>query len=422
VSQSSTFHRKRRRGLSYLEVLIAAAIGLVGTLGAVALFPVAFMQLQRGLEADNANALGESAVNAASAMGLGNSRRWMVSTASGVAYTQLENNAYPTRQDTGYRHWNPGVAALSSFCIDARFVSELNNANNQEPWLFPFVPRKNIGGSINNDARMWRISLANPNNNALVLSQEQARLWFRSADDLIFNRDAKDANGPLPALQSYMTFPDPGGSKTNLPGRRDYMAEYEWIATLTPKLNGQTGNSVNSGEYVMSVVVLHNRRPRLDTILVNSGASDNFAEDERVADVTTFYGNGIGGGDILVQTREHSNLTPNRHIEADLQVRENDWAMLSGMLYSNAANPATTPPTPVAPLFQWYRVTGVQAETSGPNAASAYEKQFTLQGADWPLDTTRGLYVLPATAPNYFTQITFVSGVVGVFERTIRLE
>jgi hypothetical protein len=412
--------------LSYLEVLIAAAIGLVGTLGAVALFPVAFLQLQRGLEADNANALGESAVNSAQAIGLNNSKRWMIATNNGATYAALEQNSFPIRQDCGYRHWNSGVNALSSFCLDPRFVSEISTANNQEYWQFPYVPQRRSGMAADpNDVRMWRISLANPINNTLTLSAEQARLWFRSADDLIFNRDAKDTQGPLPALQSYMTFPDPNGGTTPLSGRRDYMAEYEWIATMVPKFNGIGANLVNSGEYVLSIVVFHNRRPRLDTILVNTQASDNFAEDERIADVIAFNGSGVGGGDITVRTREHTDIT--RHVEADLTVRENDWVLMSGMAYMGPLATAQR----VAPIHQWYRVVGVQNEsTSSSMVSGAFEKQLTLQGADWPVDPSKSLYVpIPnhAEPPQYtnaelFTQITFVSGVVGVFERTIRLD
>ena len=44
--------QRQRRGLSYLEVLIAAGIALTGILGAIAMFPVAILNMQKGQVVD----------------------------------------------------------------------------------------------------------------------------------------------------------------------------------------------------------------------------------------------------------------------------------------------------------------------------------------------------------------------------------
>ena len=457
-----------RRGLSYLEVLIAAAIGLVGMLGAIALFPVASLQLQRGLEADTGNAVGEAAIHQTETYGAGNPRNWSfyspAAPAPPVAITDwspvelpvsntLATYAHPgdaapfqfRYQEYGNRSWNYNVKRLSSFCLDSRMIAEMMyqvgapatvaQTNNMSYWRFPYVPEVNA-----NDPRMHRISLISPFTNA-PLSIQQARLRFKSADDLIFNREAKDAFGPLPAAQVLM----PNNT------RRDYFAEYEWIVTLVPKFNGNPdpnlppgingiqSNLVQSGEYVLSVVVFHSRRARLDTILVNQ-ANENFVEDERVCDVVSFLGNGIGGGDVLIRSRVHA-LT-SKHHDADTFARENDWVMLgrTAKIFDATGNPIIDPVSGTqvvtAPIFQWYRVTGVQGDptaldnTSNPIASTTgpYFRYLTLQGADWfmndlndpTLNTNLGQADPNSKIP--LASMSLVSGVVGVFERTIRLD
>src|SRR5213076_568853 len=67
---------RHRRGLSYLEVLIAAGIALTGILGAVALFPVAILNLQKGLIVDVAAAVGPSSLETAPALGVTTTSNW----------------------------------------------------------------------------------------------------------------------------------------------------------------------------------------------------------------------------------------------------------------------------------------------------------------------------------------------------------
>jgi hypothetical protein len=284
-------------------------------------------------------------------------------------------------------------------------------ANNQTYWRFPYVPSTD---NYVTDVRMRRISLLNSTNN-LPLQTAQAKLWFKPDDDLSFNRDLTDSYGKLPAEQRFIK----NGANNY---RRDYIGEYEWIVTLTPKLNGLPYNVpstppmtnsnylVNSGEYVMSVVVFSKRKPRLESIEVNVAGAAEFVEAERVCNVNNFLGNGIGGGDVEIITRSG--------YASDTFVRENDWVMLGGMMQQTLLDPNNPVTFSNMPLFQWYRVSNIQGESVSVGNGQ-FKKIVTLEGADWPVrysnDNTK--LVCPGGV-----QMTLVSGVVGVFQRTITLD
>src|SRR5688500_15224161 len=66
-----------RRGLSYMEVLIAAGIAVTGMLGVIAVFPVAILNMQKGQVVDVMAAAGPSALDNAKTLGVCDPALWL---------------------------------------------------------------------------------------------------------------------------------------------------------------------------------------------------------------------------------------------------------------------------------------------------------------------------------------------------------
>lgn len=399
----------RRRGLSYLEVLIAAAIATAGLFGAIAILPVSLMNMQRGITSDVVSAVGPSALEQAQAMGLNKPRLWFDPGTSLPIESTASNAQYSTRQEIGGRNWLNGVGHYESFCIDPRYCAELSTYDTtiHDPYKFPYVMQ--VTGPNVYDVRMRRVTVANmeydpdpmtpPNFGPITTNQ--ARLLFKCNDDVIFTRP-DDATAPafLPPLMG----------KSSTPVRRDYMGDYEWIATLTPQVVLQAGSSFQmTGNYNLSVVVFHQRNPRLDAILDTAGTSNT--EDERLVDVE-FLSNGINGGDVTIQTRAGRPVT-------DLDIQTGQWVMLSAMNFAQPGvpNPPTASYTATGPIFQWYKVVGFSEVYSGNR------RDVTLEGQDWPVQPGNNTTPIPSLSSSPTpTRMTICSNIVGVFSTLTKLE
>ena len=147
-----------------------------------------------------------------------------------------------------------------------------------------------------------------------------------------------------------------------LPIKRQYNGRYTWLATMNPSQNAPQSNM-----YTLSVVVFDGRDP--DPI------------NEIIMPVD-FPGAGLGGGDV------EFGPPVTGHALADVDIRPEDWVML------------TTQPPPRS--VRWYRVASANREVVNGT------KYAYLIGADWPAGIN--------------TQATLIKGVVGVFEKTFRLE
>jgi hypothetical protein len=197
-----------------------------------------------------------------------------------------------------------------------------------------------------------------------------------SQDDLAFNIPQDPTQAPY---QVYVK--DSSGNYA----KRDSFGALSWMATVTPKIEGL---HVYRDLYTLSIVVFANRDASMSNVSSVTGKPDN----ERVVDVTTFYGNGIGGGDVQLKT--------NRSIPEDLKLKHGDWLMLAGN-------------TPVSggstlPLFKWYRV--IAAGDDPQPSGGGYTRDVTLHGPDWDDGTVTN------------TQAVIIRDVAAVFEKTIRLE
>jgi hypothetical protein len=102
-----------------------------------------------------------------------------------------------------------------------------------------------------------------------------------------------------------------------------------------------------------------------------------------------FNGGGVNGGEVTLRAT-------NSQAELD-GISQNSWIMLAGNTSSGA------------PDFKWYRVLAAdEILGSGP-----WTRNLTLAGADWQR---------PEWGAGTVTQATIMPHVVGVFEKTIRLE
>jgi hypothetical protein len=158
------------------------------------------------------------------------------------------------------------------------------------------------------------------------------------------------------------------------------------MATIVPKLD-RMGNFRDL--YTLSIVLFNRRDPLMEMNAVNERLA-------RVAQAADFYSGGYGGGDL--------KLTAAR--ESDLDLREGSWVMLGGSVSGSDGNPIF--------VFQWYRVLAADMETHFDDLGNAdasddvWTREVTIHGPDWHFGRT--------------PQVTLVSGVVAVYEKTIRLE
>lgn len=405
----------RRKGLSYLEVLIAAAIALTGILGAIAMFPVAILNMQKGQVVDIAAAAGPSAIDQAVSAGASDPTNWLFLN-GGVwtpASVNVGNASYSRREG---RLWHNALLPMESFCFDPRFCADVTtwDAAQHVPAAFPYVIQN--PAQLVADARMRRVTLARDRNTPVKMPMvtQQARLLFKLQDDLLFVRE-DDAAGPVPARQDYLQ-----GTTGNQ--RRNYFADYEWIITATPHTVLSPLSPVGAeqlDQYDVTTVIYHQRPARLDTISTYTAGDTHFVDDERlveVADMTSATATGAVS-EVLLQTR------PNRP-GSDLLIHEGDVILLSAMAYSRpGVPPGGGAFTPWRPIFRWYRV--AQFGEAYPYG-SVHQRWVTLDGPDWPVMAGQNLTPIPSQAAAdggaITTRATILTGAVALYRDKMGLQ
>jgi type II secretory pathway pseudopilin PulG len=415
--------------VSLLEVLFAILVTTVGLLGAIAIFPVASSRARQARINDAAAMAGRSAVHAFDTRGMRRPDRWYA--------------------------WNPALnppqfvnkfTLGQAYCIDSRFLVRntgyITAANRAfYPELFPYASPLNPLGAPPLP-RMERIAFfpgtldqppppTPPNflrdqfdrRNLLTFVGGQpaygrnlllADSIFVFEDDLAFVRPGRDevaglglpADRALPAIQLFDPLAAGGG-----PGQRSTGGRFSWMATLVPK----TEPNAPSDEYVLSVVVFHDRPNDLYLTPYSTGGNENLLE--RVVNVafnvpTLLSNDGTSGGEVLLyvptSTIPTGPLTPQDFATSRLKLRAGDWILLGGRTQTILGT------TPYATsCFQWYRVAQVDPEVvyapAGLGLPDRYERHATLVGRDWNTSASSQYAAL-------------IEGVVGVYEKTIRLE
>lgn len=329
-----------RRGVTVLEVMISIGVVTIGFLGVVALVPLAGHQVSKGQTSDIAAVVGKNAIEHFVIRGMANPNNWIRGNG-----TQLDPYALPNK----------------AFCIDPRFVAK-------NPAILNFPYPASASPTMN------RMSLWSGSTNV------QRHLTSAEADRLFVSQDQLSIDFPADKSElSQQTFV--GGSTNAL--KREYEGQLSWFATLVPTRGGSRGDL-----YTLSVVVVNRRDPQMTTTSI-AGAPDN----ERVVGVRTFFGDGYGGGDVLLEAAGTLD-------DQQLVFEEGDWLMLSSQQGS-------------IEYFKWYRALAADEPQVDPNDATLVIREVSLEGADWPTTS--------AGAP-LAAQATIVTGVVAVYEKTIRLE
>lgn len=432
-----------RAGVSLIEVTFAIGIVVVGLLGVIALLPLAAHQARQSDITDRAAVLGLSAVEEFDMRGYRRPDMWLV-----WSPFPSRNEFTPFVPGPGYRRWsvfnqaaggfvgldsldgstfpggysNPNTVdrgMVQSFCIDPQFINA-NLANLvapsgvNHPRFFPYYLPTHPSTMGTFVPRMTRITVkAFPNQNRVV-SYAQAAKIFTSADDLAiefpqdedqlsyvngFNEGADGGWGVAFIDDDGDTIVDEydeagfAGSDDEIIHRYS-SGEYSWMATLTPKLDIKDSLRF-SGEYTLSIVVFHQRD--------SSMTMDD--KNENVANVAAFYNGGYGGGEVLL---EAVDTDEDEHVFGEL--RPGDWVMLSADSFAG-------------PVFRWYRISSADSEQSRQASVLGYNggndvwtRRVTLEGPDWARPEWQG------SPPAFRTQCVLVSGVVAVYEKTVRLE
>jgi hypothetical protein len=352
--------------VTLLEVLFAVMVTIVGLLGCLALLPVASSVAKKG-RVNDANA-----VAATRCLHEFDARGMRRGVQTWIAFD-------PTFSPPQFRL----VSAMSlpygiSYCIDPRFIAanDINDTVRTAARAFPY-------SASGTEPTMLRITLSDGAPTLDYMKQLQADSIFMIDDDLTYDRPESDRT--LMPTQTYVNVPG-ATSPPQLFGKRQNDGHMSWMATLVPKRDRYTASFNET--YVLSIVMFYDR----PTSFGYDTATSSFSlPDERTLGVS-FPGGGLTGGEVLLTATT----------EAELNVRSNDWILLTGTMTHATAG--------AIPVFKWYRVLDTEAEVT-PNAlGTGFERYVTLMGPDWEA----------ALMSNQ--RAVIVEGVVAVYEKTIRLE
>lgn len=380
-----------RRGISLIEVLFSIGIVGIGLLGVLLLVPLAMRQVGQGNEFDRTSRMGLNALSEFEIRGM----------------ADVDN----------LRYYNPLASAFFSvapplppYLLQSSFAVD--------PLALSLTANQNAAGSVfpaNSPSWMPRYTLRSiPQPLALPMSSLHADRLFILRDELVFNVPGDQTLPPVQVF-NWGVGPDgqwgaatvdddlngtvDDGSEAGAVGSDDVVVsrqnggEYSWMATVTPKFDTRSTPENFAHDYTLSIIVFHHR-----DFNVTNGVS------ERVVDVAQIYGDGTGGGDVLLRTTA-SAVSPAKDLQG---IREGHWLMLGAQLpvYGGGSN---------INYFSWYRIDGVDDEPL-PNGSN-FELNVTLAGPDWPLAMT----VKPAGSATG-TQAAIIKNVAAVYQKVIHLE
>lgn len=398
-----------RHGVTFIEVLFAIGLVLVGMVGLISVIPIASHQAQDTISLNAGAALATSAHGELSARNFLNASNWVVVSDAGPSPS---GSVFPTAS-----------ASNVSVCIDPLYMAHADNytadssggyytqysitgTNGHRRFRFPYYKAEHNplvdpslpSASSNNwptpmseavSPRMVRVSVDSmAQTGPQPISQAEAMLITQGADDLaVFLTEDKSLD-VVPQFSQALPLGTPAG-QVSVNGR------FSWMATVNP-IPGTPFASV-------STVIFRNRDRSFYSAPVSLGpasqARDN-ASGERLAWVSGFLGfQGGAGGTVTIAAARN---TPNK-------VHVNDWVMLSRV-----------DPT-LGPMHRWYRVIATiddatEAVITDPHTTTSREvwtRQLMLDGPDW----TFGLGGSVADD----TVMTLVDNVVAVTEHTVRI-
>lgn len=405
----NAYYRKKS-AVTIVEVLFAIGIVIIGLMGIGGLIMISGTQLTQGLKTDAMSNLGLNAVEEFD-------MRYMRKQEQLAWYNPDNSNFEIFRGD-------------DSYCIDPYYIAQqIENNNNVAPFnLFPGVaasstnpniavmPRVTLinASGVVNDSTLYDPSTYGPGV-SLIMNKLQAQELFTSKDNLAMRWS--DAATELP---KQVWFDDRPSPLVDSPRTRDLIDndydgvideedeayvkrigfgdlsrlgsnEFSWMATITPdrtfmvREEGVPAGQDRTDQFLISLVIFHNRVLRQNTTTL---------EDQERVLLVTLRGNGFGGGEVRLQSDNPEAL----------DLKHSDWVMLSAQ-------------SELGPQFRWYKVTYIDDEVQ-QLAPNDFYRDATLQGPDW----NRSEWIDSTHPRPKLTYATFIPHVIGVFEKTIRIE
>jgi hypothetical protein len=473
-----------RRGISLLEVLVSVFVITFGLLGVLAVIPVGRFEIVEIAKADRSAACGRANLRQAQVRGILNPGMWLARDLTSPVVRQ--EYLYTFNQNQGQWVASPtgryGLRFGRSFAIDPLLIARNRDAVDIQTATFPYglTAVRNVIVSQGllpqfEPIRMQRVTLDLVSVPSAAVHQAVFGRMFTWTDDL--NIPVPDADDERPR-QNMFCLDDPanptailGGAwpvrrfanelpATAFPMALDSVGHYSWIITVTRRvgrlerpsftldMNGDNqitladddhhtrlvdpeppGDTFHDYAYVntrdlydISIVVFHRR-----DLNYPPAAGEVAGERVALAPRSGFYGQGYGGGDVVLVS-----LPSPAGNAGDLEVREGQWLLLGGQ-HTTMMTSQLNPPTP-APLnrdvFKWYRIVAageIQSEDiNGNGSLDPGEPDYngnnvidpirfvTLEGPDWDLDWC---FDIDGTGVHEAQAILF-DGVIGVYTVT----
>ena len=443
-----------RRGITVLEVLISIGVVFIGLLGVLAVVPVAMRQVGQGQTADSVSRAGSNALREFHAYGMARAdvwRRatpffpnfpqpgfqpvnWTPGTVNGVwgnpgnddnvnGVNDIGEAGFPNSDDRRHSFPIPGI----SYVLDPRFMAEADIGGSIQQLRDDLALRAQFPYTLPTNPslfRMLRITLPGrflESNFGFdgAMSAAEANQIFVFEDDLVFTVPDAAENPPQQVFlwdpgvdgewglggvdddtDGQVDNPEEQGwtGSDDIPLTRQAQGAFSWMATLVPKRYkpGQIDD-----RYILSIVIFNRRDP----VMAMNAVNERVAIIPAVVPGTNpaeagFSSGGIGGGEVVIVPHRASG---NRN--QDLDLKSGDWVLLAGQLLSGIT-------TRTEQTFRWYRIISADPRLDADD--NILDVVATLEGPDWPVSSLN-----PA---NNDTQVIIVKDVVGVFERTIRIE
>ena len=264
----------------------------------------------------------------------------------------------------------PNPVQYRAYCIDPRMIA---NTFQAAPQVQQFPAFANLP--------MVRTTLRSQPPDIpgdAILTPQQADEIFTFKDDLVIEAPNRKEEPPSQSTLKVAV----GGNE--VPVKRAYEGQFSWMGMLVPD------PILDSDMYVLSAVVFHKR-------LLDPTQEISISGDASVR--------WLGGNDVELAV-DPSTHTPAQVEAFQKNMRVGNWILL-GQANPQIPNDATRY------RFKWVRII---AANDGDSATS---RIITYAGHDWTWDLDQN----PSTTGDLIpTEVTFIPGVVSVYEKSIRLE
>lgn len=422
----------RRHGITLLEIMLALSVALIGVIGVMVLIPVSGRLAKQGLDYDQAANLSRSALEDFEVHGMKDPVDWVgmdPTTGAPVFVTVQPNKSYVIDPEYMGRNIlvNPPIPMAQTGAFFPTNSSGLIAAPTAtQPLVLTPLPSAHritidpFGQAFNNIAEF--------------MTEEQAEDVFAGQDDIqvIEPEDTTFSSNQLFHGQEEF---DLSGDLSRLV-KPQTLRDKSWMAMLVPRPSPTGIPNASSDLYTLYIIVFKERDLNLSSQI--DLATGTFVGDSERWSRISFIGGGFGGGEAMLAPFDNSIIPAAEQVNGgtadpaiDLAATRDEWLMVCQRIRAFRPNPAGVGPPieQVYDQFRWYRVTDssdLAPVNYGAGVAyySAYNgpaRFVSLDGPDWSTPDGDG-----SVQPNGFAfhpiYAVKVSGVVDVYEKTVRLE